>query len=290
MTNPVEISDSPEFRDADPNGLAIAYMAVLEKSSVARVIITGAPYAKAVTETNTFLSSAEGELVDNFLDLQKPVLDRLYIDLVAQPVSPRRDNALEKILRVWGKKGEFYKYWASHQGTRYLPGAEPEPDRRKGDFAELPAEYWRKSDIAKLPSVSATTPQQLADMQFYNQRYRNFYDLPSDAHVDYDPYLDFKIRFSITTKFRDAGPFATAMAVQVMLRGGSPDEVAQTLDAASAVDGFTQAWSGLQKGGVTDAGRAIADAEAPMQEDAYYLVEPGRGRPASPMTMRQGMP
>src|SRR5262245_1261673 len=64
MTNLVEISDLPEFRDADPNGLAIAYMAVLETSSVARVIITGAPYAKAVTETNTFLSSAEGELVD----------------------------------------------------------------------------------------------------------------------------------------------------------------------------------------------------------------------------------
>src|SRR5262249_6521151 len=93
-----------QIAESDPNDLAIAYMAVLE---------TGLPHS------DRFLEAAEKKLTADFLDLQQPVLDRLYLDLVKQPIFPGRppSNPLTRSLMVWARKGDVYRWWQKYQKT-----------------------------------------------------------------------------------------------------------------------------------------------------------------------------
>ena len=98
---------SRDFSNADPNDLAIAYMISLEG---------GIPNSKR------FQAEAERALAANLMDIKQPVMDRLYADLVGQPILPILEpkSPLRVAMRIWGQKGEVYLRWVKLQNSNGL--------------------------------------------------------------------------------------------------------------------------------------------------------------------------
>jgi hypothetical protein len=271
---PDDLARDDDFWTADANDLAITYMLLLESDQ---------------RDSQQYLRSAETELAVSFMDLRRPVVERLYRDLVTAPPAPWAtwDSPLRQMLIAWGQKGEVYKYWEQQQkprGNQLEPT--PLPSRYKGEWRDVPPVFWRQEDLGKKPEAHKTTRRQMADIDEYNRRYRQFYGLSPEGQVNFDPYLDFKIRMTLTAKLRDAGPAGTAFALTAMLRGGTTDDVMAAVDMGAALDGVvsTAPLKGAGSYGLEPnlPGAPPEQREAPDTPLQPFQMKPTYSRPGAP--------
>jgi hypothetical protein len=265
-----------QLADADPNDLALAYMALVETGTQG---------------VNPFLEAAEKRLTEQFAELKEPVLDRLRQDLITQPIFPGRppSNPLTRIVEVWGRKGALYRSWKDYQSKWgfqrefQMPTSGP----RGSEWQAVPPEFSARRSAANAPSAGVTTPQQRAQIAEYNQRYRHFHNLPDSAPVEFDPDLDFKIRVVMSQKMAGAGPLGSVFGIAALLQGGSPEDVMSAIDLGTAVDGMNPgAGYGTAADGVNSA--INGGFQYPLAETRP--LEPGqRGTmPLAPPFMRRG--
>jgi len=265
---------SPDFSNADPNDLAIAYMIALEGG---------------ISNSTRFQSRAEATLVANLMDLKQPVMARLYSDLVSQPILPvlTPNSPLRVAMRIWGDKGEVYARWAKFQQNNGVAPIDRSPDRNRGEWARMPWEFWANEDIQKMTAVRETTREELAENELYKQRYRAFHGLPAWADTEFDPYLDFKIRLCLSTKMRDAGLMGTAFGIAAILRGGTPEDVMAAIDLGGFADTGAMAIGG--RGHASDAlNTAISYSEKQSPVDRRgIVVKTSPPVPLSPVLMKK---
>ena len=260
-----------DLTEADPNDLAIIYLFVLESG---------------IPGSLEFQHNAERALVTNFADLKRPAIDRLHEDLVTRPILPvlEPNSPLRVTMRLWGKRGEVYKYWEKRQ-KQGRPFGEALPNRRQGEWAQMPWEFWQKEDEAKTRYWTQTTPEQIAEMDQYKARYRAFYHLPPGSDVQFDPYLDFKIRLCLSTKMRDAGPMGTAFGLAAMMRGGSPEEVMAAIDLGGFADSSAMVMAGGRGAASDQLNAAIGTHPQPNKPVATMYVGSRPPMPLPPVQM-----